>query len=1379
MDNLTRTIKNNFRNKVKGKTGAARISAAPKTQQEKLQQQVANYENRLQNIGVNPEKAKDTRNPIEKLLNLKQDQNFIFDIFELINRPQQALFTGIDNAIKGKDFIKGLGEGISGEKTTSGGKILRDLGMEGSGKFNLFDPSSYKEASLSDFLGFGLDIFADPIDLIAAPVKVAGTAGKAVKTADNVSDVLSKGVKLTKTADTIGDTARGIGKASSALNVIGDVGKTSETTWKPLSAALLSYAGKGVKKGTSKVDDILEKVLGKSDAKNILKLEKRAAKTGESLETAAKALNISTTKLDTYKALKNQLGKTVNSSQNLLGLTGKAREAQNIADVNKSIGSKVIDDLNNDINNIVSKTAKSSDEASDLYKQISDALQTHVEKNYDYSIKGKDVLEKLKKNKRIDFFNNDSAKNIVDQLKEYGIKASNDGRYVTLLDDTKKLKTLTNEFANKTFGEYLSAEDLIDRKTAENLLNSSPELQKLAKKAETTFPKLSSTSDTLTGLNTADITKEGYVRHALSDEAKELKQTQGLFPSRNKTFNERTFKGTTAEYNRLKQANLLDSSDNLVESAVDVGTKTTKRGEKAAKSIYQTDDAGNFIRNAKGELVRDDNYQKALVTQRQDKINRLNNELESAKELTKGRTQGLDAIDTSKLTTKDAKSLNTLRAEKQFRDTTESLKKLKYDNVSPQASETIDNLRSSFTDYRKSKTKYVDALKKKNITDDELKVLKETMDKNQKIVTTNIKAAEKFNNKQARELVGNANKAFKEGKSAGVLLEKETQKLAKAQARVNDIYSAAEDLASSLPGQIKYEEAALKKLENSADAIFKSKSKIIEQEAKAANVLMSQEGIEFMNTGFMENLMDYVNRNPNFTKGAQIYNEALATGIFSNNKYVKFAEDIKDKVPYGFTKVDGNQLAKNIEVYKGILPEGSKDLINIAETFKGKTLYMDKELARLTNLVKKGDEAVHPLIKFWDGINNTFKKFSTLTLGFQERNIIGNSTNMVLSGVSAKDLPEYYAKAHSLWNKADDLLEKATNKTLKGAEKAEWESLQEFYKAGFLDAFEKGQGLEAIKESKGALGKVSKASVALNEKVDTYNRLALLLYAKDHPKYVEKLGRKNAVDAVRMVLFDPSNTSELERNVFKRIIPFYTFTKQNLMFQAENLMRNTPRYNKLFKSINKAYDALGEDSYYKYQKEAMQIPLPFKDDKGNQLFLKSNLPVSDLGEFLSEPVKRVVSSTSPIIKTPFEMVTGKSTFTGEDANYNVLSGTLNKLGVRGQGIENTAQAAETILNNFGLQNISTNLIRKVEAILDKDNPAKSDQQLWAEIFRSVLQNTKQENVVNSGLYDQLDQYKSIIKRLKNQGIDVPTMTQINQVNKMKLNNMKNKRARSN
>ena len=192
----------------------------------------------------------------------------------------------------------------------------------------------------------------------------------------------------------------------------------------------------------------------------------------------------------------------------------------------------------------------------------------------------------------------------------------------------------------------------------------------------------------------------------------------------------------------------------------------------------------------------------------------------------------------------------------------------------------------------------------------------------------------------------------------------------------------------------------------------------------------------------------------------------------------------------------------------------------------------------------------------------------------------------------------------------------------------------------------------------------------------------------------------------------------------------------------------------------------------------MQIPLPFRDKDGNQLFLKANLPVSDLGEFMSKPLQRTGASTAPFIKTPIEIITGKSLFTGEDANYNTLKNTAEKLGIKYQGVQDTAQLAETILNGFGMQNVSTNIIKKVRAVLDKDQDGKSNQQLWAEIIRSVLQNTKRENIVNSGLYDEMLQYQAVIKRLKNQGIDVPTMTEINATNKMKLNRLKRKRAYS-
>ena len=1367
--------------------------SSPKTGMDYVKGQVGNYKNRLKNIGVDPEKAIDTRNPLEKALNLKKDQNVLFDVFEVLNRPQQALFGAVDNLIKHKDVAKGTLEGLTGKKEISGGKILRDLGMEGNGKANLFTKEGRKNIRLSDVLGFGLDIFADPLDLIAAPVKVTSTAGKAVKAADNVSDVLSKGTKLVKSTDTLGDTARGISKASSTLNTLGDIGKTTDVAWKPISSILVEKAGKGIKKGVGLSDKAIEKVLGVSDARNLRKAEKYAERTGNTLEDAARSLGISTSKLDVYKGVKNQLRNTVDSSKNIGGLIGKSKEAENIANVNKTIGERVLDDLNSDIDNIIAASGKQGDEAQAYYRQISDALQTKVDSAYDRTIRGDDVLASLKKGKAVDFFNEDSAKAITDELRKYGVKASNDGRKVTLLDSNSKLKPLSDAFKDKTFGKYLSAEDIVDIDDANKFLNNTPELQELSRKAESAFPNLSRVYDDLTGLNASNITKEGYVRHGLTDEGKEIKASQGQFTSSNKAFRGRKFKGTAKEYNRLKEAALKEKD--LVDDAI-TGAKTTKRGENAAKSIYKTDDAGNFVLDKEGKPIRDDNLYKELVDKKNKRKAALQQELESSEEILKGKTEGLDAIDETKLTKKGIKNVNILKAEKDFQETLSELKKIKFDASEPplkfkkeildlnqipeESSEVIDNLRTSFTDYRKAKNAYVNGLKKKNITWFELEHLKNQMNNSKKMVTTNINVAKKFQDKKGIEAIKKANKAFTEGKATGRSIEKEMQKLKKTQGQVKAIYESAQDLADSLPGQIRYQEAALKKIENSSDAIFASKSKIMEQQAKAANILTSQEGIEFMNTGFMENLADYVRRSPEFNKAAQIYNEALVTGLFNNNKYIKMADEVGDKIPYGFTKVNGSNFANKLSEYNGILPKNSQDLANVMNQFKGTDIYVDNDVLKMFNMANNAEKnQIKPLIKFIDGINNVFKKFSTLTPGFQMRNILGNSTNMVLSGMPAKDLPVYYTRAASLWNKSDELMDAFRKGTLTAAQKKDFDILKDFYTAGFAEAYVKGQGLEAIKEGgKGLIGKASKVSANLNEGMDRLNRLTLLMYAKDNPQYVSKLGRKNAVDAVRMVLFDPDNMSDLERNFFKKIIPFYTFTKQNLMFQASNVAKNTPKYKRLFRALNKAYDSVGDDKIASYQKNNMQIPLPFTGSNGEQLFLKANLPVSDLGEFMSNPVQRTLSSTAPLIKTPIEMVTGKSLFTGEDANYNTLKNTAEKLGIRSQGVQDTAQLAETILNGFGMQNVSTNLIKKVQAVLDKDQDGKSNQQLWAEIFRSVLQNTKRENIVNSGLYDEMLQYQAVIKRLKNQGIDVPTMTEINATNKMKLNRLKRKRAYS-
>ena len=106
-----------------------RRAGAKKSSSYDVEKQVKNYEKRL---GSAKDEATDDRNWLEKALNLGQNQGLIKDIFEILNRPQNAIFSGISSAQKGEGFGAGFKKGITGEKRTEG-KAARGRG-QGAGK---------------------------------------------------------------------------------------------------------------------------------------------------------------------------------------------------------------------------------------------------------------------------------------------------------------------------------------------------------------------------------------------------------------------------------------------------------------------------------------------------------------------------------------------------------------------------------------------------------------------------------------------------------------------------------------------------------------------------------------------------------------------------------------------------------------------------------------------------------------------------------------------------------------------------------------------------------------------------------------------------------------------------------------------------------------------------------------------------------------------------------------------------------------------------------------------------------------------------------------------------------------------------------------------
>lgn len=150
-----------------------------------LQKSIDNARLRIQDAGgeVDP----DERNWFEKATNLPKGQNWLFDAFELIGRPQQALYQWtkgkLDDTSTGADITRNTIDGFKGKtERLSGSKFLQDAGVE----------NKYARG----FGGFAIDVVYDPINMIPG--------GAFVKAGKGISKGLSAGAKgLDKATDLI------------------------------------------------------------------------------------------------------------------------------------------------------------------------------------------------------------------------------------------------------------------------------------------------------------------------------------------------------------------------------------------------------------------------------------------------------------------------------------------------------------------------------------------------------------------------------------------------------------------------------------------------------------------------------------------------------------------------------------------------------------------------------------------------------------------------------------------------------------------------------------------------------------------------------------------------------------------------------------------------------------------------------------------------------------------------------------------------------------------------------------------------------------------------------------------------------------------------
>lgn len=258
------------------------------------------------------------------------------------------------------------------------------------------------------------------------------------------------------------------------------------------------------------------------------------------------------------------------------------------------------------------------------------------------------------------------------------------------------------------------------------------------------------------------------------------------------------------------------------------------------------------------------------------------------------------------------------------------------------------------------------------------------------------------------------------------------------------------------------------------------------------------------------------------------------------------------------------------------------------------------------------------------------------------------------------------------------------------------------------------------------------------------------------------------VDDVRRVLFNYDELSKAEKQIAKRLVPFYAFTKNNIRFYLETLKNNPERLSR-FSNVLDAIEsgsqgAVGEDwdAMPDWMKEDFAIPINKKD---GELRVLGNigLSIENLNDLT--PGKFISGNANPFLKMLIERVSGKNLYYDEnilDVNsgtkyenypqwFKDLVGYREYQGKSQGGGEYTKKTMSPEMK-YWLENIP-GLPQLMSPVTDWANIAGDIKSAPRQLTESLLPVTIYRQNIESGKYSkEKKQYEELYKLLQRKGL---------------------------
>ena len=347
--------------------------------------------------------------------------------------------------------------------------------------------------------------------------------------------------------------------------------------------------------------------------------------------------------------------------------------------------------------------------------------------------------------------------------------------------------------------------------------------------------------------------------------------------------------------------------------------------------------------------------------------------------------------------------------------------------------------------------------------------------------------------------------------------------------------------------------------------------------------------------------------------------------------------------------VGGDELFKNVSQFASKTPKTVKGVDYIESTapeLAGK--YFHPEIVKHIDSTRQklvNPEEINEAWKLFEATQNMWKSTATYwNVAFHTRNTISNVWQNSIAGVNN---PLDYAKA----SKIQFGLRKGVQSLAPDEQKIVKEYREQgLSRVGHLSG-DISQSIESEIMSTMDLLKKKKPAQVLNkiggaagDAIEGNAKLAHFI-----AKRKEGLSAFDAGESVKKYLFDYEDLTKVEKEVFKRAMPFYTFTRKNIPVQLETLIKNPVGQSKLIKAKNNVEILTGDDKTQhilpEWLKDSAPVYVGNKDGKVRYIKLEGFLPVADLNKF-SGGAQELLNMVSPVIKVPTEQL----------ANYNFFFG---------------------------------------------------------------------------------------------------------------------------